>query len=198
MDFFDPTDAEYSTEISNVINEDLVLIKGYNDVNIPFALGVRKNKLNWLEKIAKGFFEVVDEVVEAFGGNGNFTGQITNRIGVLQISQQFFSKTKLMYTIGGKQPEGYASIIKAGAIYQKYHRINEIQNNDFKVYFDAPVRLNSQDFVSLLNSNYAEINGKVCEILTLQYFEEKHHAIISYKEPFDYADGRVTVITLND
>jgi hypothetical protein len=74
----------------------------------------------------------------------------------------------------------------------------KIQNNDFKVYFDAPVRLNSQDFVSLLNSNYAEINGKVCEILTLQYFEEKHHAIISYKEPFDYADGRVTVITLND
>ena len=58
VDFFDPTDAEYSTEPLNVINSDLVSIRGLNDVNIPFALGVRKNQLNWLELFAKGFFEV--------------------------------------------------------------------------------------------------------------------------------------------
>ena len=56
LDFFDPTDAEYSTEPTNVINQDLVSIKGLNDINIPFALGVRKNQLNWIENFAKTFF----------------------------------------------------------------------------------------------------------------------------------------------
>ena len=198
MDFFDPTDAEYSTEVSNVANSDLLLVRGYNDINIPFALGVRKNGLNWLEKIAKGFFEVVDEVVEAFGGNGNLSAQITDRVGVLQVSQQFFSRTKLMYTIGGKQPENYPDIIKASAIYNAYHRINEIQNNDYKVFSDVPIRLSSADFVNLMNNNFANIDGKVCEILTMQFFEEQSHAIISYKEPFDYADGKVYTLTIND
>jgi len=176
----------------------LLLVRGYNDINIPFALGVRKNGLNWLEKIAKGFFEVVDEVVEAFGGNGNLSAQITDRVGVLQVCQQFFSRTKIMYTIGGKQPENYPDIIKASAIYNAYHRINEIQNNDYKVFSDVPIRLSSADFVNLMNNNFANIDGKVCEILTMQFFEEQSHAIISYKEPFDYADGKVYTLTIND
>ncbi len=35
------------------MNYDLVSIKGLNEVDIPFALGQRKAKLNWLEKLAK-------------------------------------------------------------------------------------------------------------------------------------------------
>lgn len=198
MDFFDPTDAEYSTEVTSIANDDLVLIKGYNDVSIPFALGVRKNGLNWLENLAKGFFEVVDEVVEAFGGNGNFASQITERVGVLQISQQFFSKSKLMYTIGGKQPENYVSLIKASTIYNNYHVINQIQNNDYKVFQDVPVRLTSNDFVNLMNNNFANIDGLVCEVLRMQFFENESHAIISYKQPFNYADGKVYTLTIND
>ena len=196
LDFYDPTDAEFSTEPLNVVNADLVTIKGLNDVNIPFALGVRKNGLNWLEKLAKGFFEVIDEVVNAFGGNGNLAAQITDRVGVLQISQQFFVKTKFLYTVGGKQPSNYAAIIQAGAIYNKYHKINEITLNDYKIISDAPVRITSEDFVNLLNNNFAEIDGVICEILTLQYLDEQSKAIISYKKPFDYASGKVEIIEI--
>jgi hypothetical protein len=197
LDFFDPTDAEYSTEPMLIANADLVNIKGYNDINIPFALGVRKNDLNWLEKIAKAFFEVVDEVVNAFGGNGNFTGQITDRIGVLQISQQFYSRTKMMWTVNGKQPEDYADSIKASAIYTKYHKINEITVNDYKVFSDVPVRMTSDDFVNLLDNNFATIDGLLCEILTIQFFEDQSKAFISYKSPFNYADGKVIIKTIN-
>ena len=197
MDFFDPTDAEYSTEVSNIANEDLVLIKGLNSIKGNFAYGVRKNKLNWLEKFAKEFFEVVDEVIEAFGGNGNFASKITNRIGVLQISQQFYSKTKIMWTIGGKQPENYQNYIGASAIYNKYHVINEIQNNDYKVYQDVPVRMTNDEFTAILNNNFVTFDGKVCEILTMQYLEDKRLATVSYKEPFDYADGKVYTLTIN-
>jgi hypothetical protein len=153
--------------------------------------------LNWLEKFAKEFFEVVDEVIEAFGGNGNLASQITNRVGVLQISQQFYSKTKLMWTIGGKQPENYTSYIGASAIYNNYHVINEIQNNDYKVFEDVPVRMTNDEFTSILNNNFAIFDGKVCEILTMKYLEDKRLATVSYKEPFDYADGKVYTLTIN-
>tara|TARA_R110001606_G_scaffold196330_5_gene343924 strand:+ start:1902 stop:3485 length:1584 start_codon:yes stop_codon:yes gene_type:complete len=197
LDFFDPTDAEYSTEANNIVNADLVTIKGLNDVNIPFALGVRKNSLNFMEKRAKSLFEVVDEIVNAFGGNGNFASQITNRIGVMQISQQFFVQSKFLFTIGGKQPANYADLLRASTIYNNYHKINEITINDYKIISDAPVRLNSEDFVNLLDNNYAEINGVVCEILTIQYIDEESKAVISYKEPFNYANGKVSIITIN-
>ena len=198
MDFFDPTDAEYSTEISNIANSDLTLLKGLNTINAPFAFAVRKNKLNWLESFAKEFFEVVDEVVEAFGGNGNFAAQIVNRLGVTQISQQFFSKNKLMWTVGGKQPLNYPDYISASAIYNNYHVINEIQNNNYKIFEDVPVRMTGQEYTSIINNNFATFDGNVCEILTIQYLEDKNYAVVSYKQPFDYADGKVYTLTIND
>jgi len=197
LDFYDPTDAEYSTEPTLIANPDLVTIKGLNNVQIPFALGVRKEKLNWIEKLAKEFFDVCDEVINAFGGNGNFSSQIDDRIGVLQVSQQFFSKTKMLWLVAGKQPTNYASIIRASAIYNNYHLINQIQVNDYKVFSDVPVRMNSTEFVNLLDNNYAEIDGLICELLTIQFFEDQSQAVISYKQPYDYADGKVYVKTIN-
>lgn len=197
VDFYDPTDAEYSTEPVLVNNTDLVSIKGLNDVSIPFALAVRKNKLNILEQIAKEFFEFIDGVVSSFGGNSNYVNLIQNRIGVMVLTQQFFSVSKLMYTIGGKQPNGYTNIMSAGKIYQNYHQINEIAVNDFKIFSDVPVRMTPQQFVSLLDDNYVEIDGVVCEVLTIGYKDEESLATISYKQPFDWANGKTNVITIN-
>jgi len=197
LDFFDPTDAEYSTEPLNVINSDLVTIKGLNDVNIPFAMGIRKKGFTWLENLAYEVFEIIDEVVNAFGGNGNLASQIEDRIGVLQLSQQFYTVSKLLYTVGGKQPATYENQMSANNIYQKFHKINEIILNDFKIFNDAPLRLNDEEFINLLNNNYAEINGLVCEIMTLRYIDEQSAATISYKSPFDYANGKVNIIAIN-
>lgn len=198
LDFFDPTDAEYSTEPVNIGNADLVTIKGLNDVSIPFALAVRKNKLNFLEKFSKGFFEFADGVVNAFGGNSTYAAQIGNRIGVMQLTQQFFSVSKLMYTIGGKQPSNYADIMKASTIYNNYHKVNEIAVNDYKIFSDVPVRMTPQEFVTLLDNNYVEIGGLVCEILTIKYNDENSLATISYRQPDNWALGKTNVLTIND
>jgi hypothetical protein len=198
VDFYDPTDAEYSTEPVLVNNPDLVTIKGLNEVAIPFALAGRKSGLNWLEKFAKGFFDIADTVINGFGGNGNFAAQIENRIGVMQVSQQFFSQTKLLYTIGGKQPSNYASLIRASTIYNNYHVSNQIANNDYKVFFNVPIRMTGEEFVTLLNNNYATIDGLVCEILNIQFKDEQSLATISYLQPFDWANGKTTVVTIND
>ena len=198
LDFFDPTDAEFSTEPLNVINEDLVSIRGLNDINIPFALGVRKSKLSYIESFAKGFFQLIDTVTGFFGAQLNTTALITNRLGVTQISQQYYSITKVLLATNGRQSADYVDKIKAGAIYEQYHKINEININGYKIYSDVPMRLKSSEFVSLLDNNFAYINGVLCEILSIRYIDELSKVIISYKEPFEYAKGKVDIIVIND
>jgi hypothetical protein len=199
-DDYEGTDAEYSTEPLNVINDDLVSIKGYNDIAIPFALGRRKNELTIIEEIAKAFFKFVDLNVGAFGGNSNYEALIQNRIGVLQVSQQFFSTTKLLYIIGnsGKQPENYLSFIGAPAVYNSQHVINEITNNDYKFYENLRTKITENDFVNLLNNNFVEIEGEDAEILQLEYIDERSLTVISYKQRFDYTTGKVTIETINE
>ena len=88
--------------------------------------------------------------------------------------------------------------MKASAIYNDFHKINEININSYKIYSDVPVRLKSQEFVSLLDNNFAYINGILCEILSVRYIDELSKAIISYKEPDNYALGKVDIVTIND
>ena len=198
LDFYDPTDAEYSTEPTNVINPDLVSIKGLNDVNIPFALGTRKEKLTWVESYAKFLFASIDEITGVFGGGTNLTGSITNRIGVLKLSQQFYGTTKLLYLIGQKQPANYTNFLAAKELWNKYHFINQIQLNDFQIRNDVQTTISTLDFVTLLDNNYAEIEGEVCEILRIEYLDERSRAVISYKRPFNYADGKVSTLVINE
>lgn len=198
LDFYDPTDAEYSTEPANVINEDLVSIKGLNEVIIPFALGVRKTNLTWIEKRAKEFFQIIDAVTSLFGGGTNYAGLIQSRIGVLMVSQQYYSITKMLYTIGGKQPANYQNYLAAKELWNKYHYINQIQLNDYLIRTDVRAAISPTDFINLLNNNFADLNGTVVEILRIEWIDEKSLATITYKEPFDYADGKVTTLVINE
>ena len=213
---YDIHDAEYSTEfgappqivgINPLTNElflspepnDLVTIKGLNEVNIPFALGSRKEELNWLEIIAKVVFDVIDTLTGAFGGGTNFADQIDARVGVLQISQNFFSTTKFLYcTSGNKQPSNYADFVSAQSLWDNYHYINQIQLNDYEIRQSTRIRLKPSDFVNLLNNNFAQIDGELCEILRIEWIDEKSFAEITYKKPSNWANGNVYTLTIND
>lgn len=197
-EIFDFHDAEYSTEPLNVVNADLVTIKGLNDVNIPFALGARKDELNWLEKLAKAFFDVVDDLTGIFGGGTQFASKIEARIGVLTISQQFFSITKSLYTVNGKQPANFMDFVSAKTLQNKFHYINQIQLNGWKLKTDVRIRLRESDFVYLLNSNYAEIDGLDCELVRMEWVDEQSLSVISYNIPDNYAVGKVKTLTINE
>jgi hypothetical protein len=197
-EIYDFAQAEYSTEPTNVVNYDLVSIKGLNEVDIPFALGQRKAKLNWLEKLAKTFFELADEATALFGGGTNFAAKIDGRVGVLVISQNVFTVTKLLYTSAGRQQQNFTNYVSAGSLWNKFHYIEQIALNDYIIKTDARVRIKASDFVTLLDNNYVEIDGVSCEILRLEWVDEKTQAVITYKEPNNYADGRVYTLTIND
>ena len=154
--------------------------------------------MNWLEKLAKTFFGLADKITGIFGGGTSLASQITNRIGVTQISQQYYSVTKVLYGINGKQNSNYVDKIRASKIYLDYHKINEITLNSYKIYSDVPLQMNSTEFVSLINNNFTYINGKLCEILSIRFTDEQSKATISYKEPDNYAQGKVSILEINN
>lgn len=194
---FDPTDAEYSTEPLNVVNADLVTIKGLNSVQVNFALGNRKDKLNWIEKRAKELFKVIDKVSSVFGGGTSYESKINDRIGVLVISSQFYGVSKLLYLVGQKQPANYSDYISATALWNKFHYLSQIQLNGGTFREQIKTLLNDEIFVNLLDNNFAEINGIVCELISVEYLDEKSYSLITYKTPDNYAVGKVQTIKIN-
>lgn len=203
---FDAHDSEYSTEATFPIqNEDLVQIQGLNDVSIPFSLGARKEKLNFVENLGESLLSFIDSLANTLGGNSNLAQQITSRKDCIQISQTYFSNTKVIYGQAGAVTSNeivttesdFNNIVKAQALYNNFHTINEIVNNDFIIRENVRIRISSSEFVSLLSNNFAEIEGKICEILRLEWIDEKSFAQITYKEPLDWANGKVETLTIN-
>lgn len=205
-EMYDFHDAEFSTEPNwSITNPDLVTIKGLNDVNIPFALGRRKEKLNWVEAIAYGFFVLIDGITGIFGGGSNFSTQIGQRKNCLQISQEFFTTTKVIYGKVGQYSAGevlqqadYLSSTSARALWNNFHYINAIDQNDWIIKENVRCRLNATDFVSLLNNNYAMINGQMSEILKIEWIDEKSFAQLTFQTRNNWANGKVLTIAINE
>lgn len=196
-DSFDSVDCEYSAEPIGVVNLKYVKIQGSINLQIPFALGARKNELNWLENLVLSVFQFIDSLLDIFGVNSSLASGIENRIGVMQISQQYFETTKLLYLVGTKQPEDYLTKIGANAIYKKYHSINQIENNGYKIFENAVFDISQNDLISLLNNNFVIIDGLVCELMEFEYIEENSKLIATYKEPNNYAVGKVKTILID-
>jgi hypothetical protein len=190
LDNFDVTDFEASTDsIQNSYNDN---IKGLRDISVPFSLGRRKDTLNWIEKRAKDLFKLIDKICST-----SFEANITDRIGVLIVSQQYFVNTKLLYTSNGKQLENYIDKIGAAALWNNHHYLSQIQLNGYKIKESVKILMNDENFVNLLNNNWANINGKICELLNLEYKDMESFATISYKEPFDYSSKFLTTTIIN-
>jgi hypothetical protein len=208
-------DAEFSTENSvPVASDDLVLIKGLNEVNINFCLGANKDKLNIIELLGIVFFGSIDiaTYIFTFGfGGTNFVDIILDRNKALKISGQYYGITKCLFveengtkSIWGdtytkvKYTDNYRSFCSAERLWNDYHYINAIDKNDFIIKENVPFRLRANEFVTLLNTNYALIDGKICELLKIEWIDERSKANVTYKEPLDYADNKVNILRIDD
>ena len=182
LDKIEGSDCEYNTDPVSVNNQDLVAIKGLIDVNIPFALGIRKDKLTIVEQAAVPFAQLADAVINFFGGNSNLAAAVLGRIGVMQISQQYFSTTKLLYLVGGRQPSNYLNLISANKFYQDYHAINQVKEN-FKRVYSAPIGFSTAQFEALLDNNYVvDEQQNSLEIRTFEWFNVSKTAEITYEQ----------------
>jgi hypothetical protein len=203
---FGLSDAEYSCENSVPgANNNLITIKGLNDVSIPFAMGFNKDKLTFVEVFGRILATGWDGLTNAltFGNGSNFAAQISSRVDALKISQQYFSTTKSLYVYNRPNNtvlinQDFNTNNSARALWNKYHYINQIQLNQFEVHENARTRIRQNDFVNLLSNNYVFIDNQICEVLKMTWIDEKSYCEITYRKPSTWATGKVITQTIND
>lgn len=172
------SNIELKTTVQGVTDE-LTIVKGFEEIRINFALGTIK-KDTIFEDFLKGLAILSDKIL-----NTSFQSKLNKRLGVLALSQEQFATTKLLYQVGGKQPENYLDNIGATALYKKYHAIDDSINGCGRVYSDVPIRMNNSQFLQVLNNNFVTLEGQVVELKNVSYTPESSQALITYKVP-DY------------
>jgi len=50
----------------------------------------------------------------------------------------------------------------------------------------------------LLNNNWIEVDGVNCEILRLEWIDEKSLATLTYRIPDNFASGKVKTLIINE
>lgn len=179
--------TEKNTNPTTVLNADLVSIKGYKDLPFTFSLGARKKGLNFIEKRVKNVFDIADSLINLFGGNGNFAQNVTNRIGVLMISEETFSITKKLWvTIDSngraRQDENYINFLGTDYIYDTYHKDQEVSVNSSIILEDMPLPCTEFQFSQFSQNKFVNLNGQTVELLSAEFKYHNAQAVITYRE----------------
>jgi hypothetical protein len=163
---------EVSSEVENTTNKAAELIKGFDLIDIPFARGTAKGKLNFLEQAAKGFAKALDLFT-----SGNLSSKIEARKNTLQISSQYFNVTKLLYMNGSKLVNDQLLELGCKAIASKYWTNRYIQNYQKRIYENVPIAMTEAELFQLMANNYiVDDTGVVAEVMTVQWSETQHLA----------------------
>lgn len=162
--------SEVSSEPINTLGKPYELFREYVELNIPFARGTRKNELNWFEKSVREVAKAFDKFLST-----SFVSKIDSRKGCLQISDLYFSATKLLYLSGTKLVENQNLYIGTEKIVE-YHADRFIENNQKRKYTGMPLRMTESVFFGLSANNYVLLNGKTAEIEKVSWSENDHVA----------------------
>ena len=181
LDAFENNLAEYSLDTTKPTDPKLNLIKGLQEKTIPFALAKRKDKLTWLEKQFLGLYKAIDKLT--LGKSGLVAKK--NKYGAIQITDAFFSTTKIFMWDKAFGVRENQEVLTPTYLWDKFHYINNPEIYQYIIKRGVKIKITSAEFVGILNKNFVIIDGKLCEITKLDYFDEKNYAVIDYKEPYN-------------
>jgi hypothetical protein len=167
--------VEYKTTAEDVVTNEYTIIKGYQDTRINFALGTRKEETA-LERFLIKLAKISDKIAGT-----SYVSDIKNREGILAISQEQFTVTKLLYQVGGKQTSDYLSKIGTNSLYTNYHLIDDSKENVYLLFNSAPIRLTNEMFLAIIQNNLITLEGLEVEIKEIDYIPEMSSANISYR-----------------
>lgn len=163
---------EVSSEVINTTEKAYELIKGFDLIDIPFARGTAKGKLNFLEQAAKAYAKAIDLFT-----SGKLSNKVEARKNALQISSQYFNVTKLLYMSGSKLVDNQLLRIGCKTIASKYWTNRYIQNNQKLIYENVPLAMTEAELFALMANNYiVDDAGVVAEITRVQWSEVEHMA----------------------
>ena len=188
LDNYENANAEYSIERIKEINKDLNTIKGLSQARIPFAPAITKQSENWLEKRFKELYKLIDTIAGT-----NYSSK-KSKLGVITLTQQFFSVTKIIISDVNEKPLVNTELLNPTYLWDNFHSINSITNSLFVKRTKVPCAMTESQFIGILNNNFANIDGKICEIESIEFFDEKTKAFIDYKEQININNSNVKLI----
>ena len=167
------------------INPKNVEIKGFDEIKIPLALGNRKDQLSSLEKALNLFFKSVGLVLSLFGDNQT-QNLISNRVGLLKVSNEFFDVPKILkINNNGKLSSNYRNELSAKYLYDKYINTKSFVANDFKkqrkLFEGVVIPFSFANYKEVLQNSYFTTNdGKRGKINSLIWSIDNDTAEIDY------------------
>ncbi len=137
-----------------ITDNDLNLMHGLEQVQIPFALGKRKNELNPYEKVLKALATAVDSLTGLFGAGTNFGSSVDARIGSMLLSSHQISVPKVVIMKGGKIDPAQMTKLAAKALWDNFHYIDSFKeikgkHGQFKKFAGLSAPMCLKDFLSL-------------------------------------------------
>ena len=171
VDNFQGTNYEIITTPITGAGSPSNLMKGLTDVNIPLALGTPKQELNFLEGLFKELFGIIDltlapvvwiinTVKKKDLPEINLSRLITDRIGVLKVSQKNHGIAKLLVLDSeGKITERKGSReLSAKALWEKYYNYNSFVSNNFggqrRIFTEKRIPFGFNDFLACIDNSY--------------------------------------------
>jgi hypothetical protein len=174
-----------------------VLMNGFEKVEIPYALGNRKNNLNKFELFAFKLFNNVDNFINFFGGNSSAAASISNRIGFLKLETDYINVPKLMKMDSqNRLASNNRNTWSAKYLYDNYHNEDSFVLNNFGnqyyVYTNVRVPFGFEEFNQLTqNSYFYNQNGDICKLKQISWNVSKDFALIDYSVQTKYTSNLV-------
>jgi hypothetical protein len=179
-----------TTDITN-INPKAVVIDKLEEVRLPVALGVRKDKLNGFEKFLKVLAGIIDGVVNTFNtifflrGRSDLAGRIQNKVGILKVETNNHRVPKILLLENGRIPSNHRQRLSAKYLWQNYISEKSFIQNGFrrqrKLFSGVSIPFGWSDYVKLINNSYfTDLNGKQGKVTEIEWIQDADTANISY------------------
>jgi hypothetical protein len=196
FDNYTGTSYEVVTDAIQVNNSEAKYLKGLNEIQIPWSLGNRKDDLNAVENTLLSIAQFIDDLTGIFGGGTDFASLLTNKIGVLKVSDNSISVPKVLYLVNKKIPANHRSLFSAKIMYQKYWNETSFVANNFKgqreVYLNVKIPFGLNSFNQLINNSYAKDQfGDVIKIIDIKWRLHSDYAIVSYWKQKKYTPNLI-------
>lgn len=180
-----------TTPITTSITKN-VCLKGLDEISIPYSLGIRKNKANWLEKLLDVFIIGLNPLFDlsnAIGGSSVTPVPILNtRNGSLKLESPYVNVPKMLYLTddGTNQlPSNYHDVWSAKQLYNKYYVYDSFVGsnpNQWIIQEGIKIPFGFEDFLSLIdNSYFYDNNGNIAQITKIEWSVSQDFAIVDYK-----------------
>ena len=188
---FTGTNVQAIRTAATVNNIDHQLLKGLDEVEIPLALGNRKDGLNELEKAVKAVASIADGLINFFGGNSDLAGDIQNRVGMLKTTQNAHNVPKLLKIVNDRIPANHRDNLSAEQLYTNYHSHKSFVLNNFvgqkRVFTGIKIPFGLTDFNALINNSYFTTqSGQIGKVVSLKWTFDGDFAEVDYwiREPY--------------